>query len=117
MKSHSTASARLPDFVEPMKAKLVEDMQPGNWITGSLLSSFTVPSQRSRRGAKRYSGRKQRRSMRPAGPYSPGGVLMLAINRLERFGVSRSTLYRNAAGSESPKMLMMYAQSVSTSSM
>src|ERR1700732_3235861 len=58
MKSHSTASARLPDFVEPMKAKLVEGMQPGNWITGSLLSSFTVPSQRSRRGAKRYSGRK-----------------------------------------------------------
>ena len=50
------------------------------------------------------------RSMGPAGPYSPGGVLMLAINRLQRFGVSPSTLYRNAAGPESPKMLMMEAQ-------
>jgi bifunctional non-homologous end joining protein LigD len=25
-------SARLPDFVEPMKAKLVESIRPGNWI-------------------------------------------------------------------------------------
>src|ERR1700693_4853565 len=32
---------------------------------------------------------------------------MLAINTLQRFGVSRSTLYRNAAGPESPKMLMI----------
>ena len=29
----------------------------------------------------------------------------------DRFGVSRSTLYRNTAGPESPKMLMIYAQS------
>ena len=35
---------------------------------------------------------------------------MLAINRLQRFGVSPSTLYRNAAGPESPKMLMMGSQ-------
>jgi hypothetical protein len=49
------------------------------------------------------------RSMGPVGPYSRRGVLMLAINRLQRFGVSRSTLSRNAAGPESPKMLTLYA--------
>jgi hypothetical protein len=39
-------------------------------------------------------------------------------NFADRFGVSPSTLlYRNAAGPESPKMLMMYAQSESASSM
>jgi bifunctional non-homologous end joining protein LigD len=32
VKSRSAASARLPDFVEPMKAKLVDSMPPGNWI-------------------------------------------------------------------------------------
>jgi len=32
MKSHSTASARLPDFVEPMKAKLVASTPAGDWI-------------------------------------------------------------------------------------
>jgi hypothetical protein len=31
-------------------------------------------------------------------------------NFADRFGVSRSTLYRNAAGPESPKMLMMESQ-------
>jgi hypothetical protein len=50
----------------------------------------------------------------------PGGRLGMTSNRGEktpeanfadRFGVSRSTLYRNTAGLESPKMLMMYAQS------
>ena len=30
--------------------------------------------------------------MGTAGPYSLGGVLVLAINRLQRFGVSPSTL-------------------------
>jgi bifunctional non-homologous end joining protein LigD len=32
VKSRSAASARLPDFVEPMKAKLVDSMRPGDWI-------------------------------------------------------------------------------------
>jgi bifunctional non-homologous end joining protein LigD len=32
VKLHSVASARLPDFVEPMKAKLVDSMRPGDWI-------------------------------------------------------------------------------------
>jgi ATP-dependent DNA ligase len=31
-KLHSVASARLPDFVEPMKAKLVASMPAGDWI-------------------------------------------------------------------------------------
>ena len=31
-KTLSAASARLPDFVEPMKAKLVDSVQPGDWI-------------------------------------------------------------------------------------
>src|SRR5260370_20842652 len=29
---HSAASVRLPDFVEPMQAKLVDSMRPGDWI-------------------------------------------------------------------------------------
>jgi bifunctional non-homologous end joining protein LigD len=32
MKSRSSTSARLPDFVEPMKAKLVGSMPSGDWI-------------------------------------------------------------------------------------
>ena len=32
MKSRSAVSARLPDFVEPMKAKLVDSIRPGDWI-------------------------------------------------------------------------------------
>jgi bifunctional non-homologous end joining protein LigD len=32
MKSRSSTSARLPDFVEPMKAKLVDSMPSGDWI-------------------------------------------------------------------------------------
>jgi bifunctional non-homologous end joining protein LigD len=32
VKSNSATSARLPDFVEPMKAKLVGSMPPGDWI-------------------------------------------------------------------------------------
>ena len=32
VKSKPAASARLPDFVEPMKAKLVDAMPSGNWI-------------------------------------------------------------------------------------
>ena len=32
LKSRSAASARLPDFVEPMKAKLVDALPAGNWI-------------------------------------------------------------------------------------
>jgi bifunctional non-homologous end joining protein LigD len=32
VKSRSAAGARLPDFVEPMKAKLVGGILPGNWI-------------------------------------------------------------------------------------
>jgi bifunctional non-homologous end joining protein LigD len=32
MKSHSVASARLPDFVEPMQAKFVDSMRAGDWI-------------------------------------------------------------------------------------
>ncbi len=32
MKSHSATSRRLPDFVEPMKAKLVDSIRPGDWI-------------------------------------------------------------------------------------
>ena len=31
-KARSAAPARLPDFVEPMKAKLVGSMRPGKWI-------------------------------------------------------------------------------------
>ena len=31
MKSHSAAPARLPEFVEPMQAKLVHSMRPGDW--------------------------------------------------------------------------------------
>jgi bifunctional non-homologous end joining protein LigD len=32
VKSRSPTPARLPDFVEPMKAKLVDSMPPGDWI-------------------------------------------------------------------------------------
>ena len=32
MKSRPAASSRLPDFVEPMKAKLVGSMPSGDWI-------------------------------------------------------------------------------------
>jgi hypothetical protein len=32
VKSRSAASARLPDFVEPMKAKLVDSIRPGDWL-------------------------------------------------------------------------------------
>jgi bifunctional non-homologous end joining protein LigD len=32
VKSRSAASAQLPDFVEPMKAKLVDSIRPGDWI-------------------------------------------------------------------------------------
>jgi ATP-dependent DNA ligase len=32
VKSRSATSARLPDFVEPMKAKLVDSMPTGDWI-------------------------------------------------------------------------------------
>jgi hypothetical protein len=32
VKSRSTATARLPEFVEPMKAKLVNSMPSGDWI-------------------------------------------------------------------------------------
>ena len=32
MKSRSAASARLPNFVEPMKAKLIDSIQPAEWI-------------------------------------------------------------------------------------
>jgi bifunctional non-homologous end joining protein LigD len=32
VKPRSATSARLPDFVEPMKAKLVDSMPLGNWI-------------------------------------------------------------------------------------
>jgi bifunctional non-homologous end joining protein LigD len=32
VKLHLAASPRLPDFVEPMKAKLVDSMRPGDWI-------------------------------------------------------------------------------------
>ena len=32
VKPRSVASARLPDFVEPMKAKLVASMPSGDWI-------------------------------------------------------------------------------------
>jgi bifunctional non-homologous end joining protein LigD len=32
VKFHSAAPARLPDFVEPMQAKLVGSMPPGDWI-------------------------------------------------------------------------------------
>ena len=32
VKASSAISARLPDFVEPMKAKLVDSMRSGDWI-------------------------------------------------------------------------------------
>jgi hypothetical protein len=32
VKKRSVASARLPDFVEPMQAKLVDCMRSGDWI-------------------------------------------------------------------------------------
>jgi hypothetical protein len=32
VKSDSGAPSRLPDFVEPMKAKLVDSIRPGDWI-------------------------------------------------------------------------------------
>ena len=32
MKMRSDASSRLPDFLEPMQAKLVDSMRPGDWI-------------------------------------------------------------------------------------
>jgi len=32
MKSRSSTSARLPDFVEPMKAKLVDSVPSDDWI-------------------------------------------------------------------------------------
>lgn len=32
MKSHSAASAPLPDFVKPMQAKPVDSMRPEDWI-------------------------------------------------------------------------------------
>ena len=42
---------------------------------------------------------------------SYGGEKAREANFADRFGVSRSTLHRNAAGPESPKMLMMESQS------
>jgi len=47
---------------------------------------------------------------RTPGKTSDGGEKTREANFADRFGVSRSTLYRNAAGSESPKMLMMGSQ-------
>jgi ATP-dependent DNA ligase len=32
VKPRSATPIRLPDFVEPMKAKLVDSMRPGDWI-------------------------------------------------------------------------------------
>jgi bifunctional non-homologous end joining protein LigD len=32
VKPRSTTSVRLPDFVEPMKAKLVDSIPKGDWI-------------------------------------------------------------------------------------
>jgi bifunctional non-homologous end joining protein LigD len=32
VKANSAISARLPEFVEPMQAKLVDSMRPGDWI-------------------------------------------------------------------------------------
>jgi bifunctional non-homologous end joining protein LigD len=32
VKTHSAAPARLPEFIEPMRAKLVGSMPPGDWI-------------------------------------------------------------------------------------
>ena len=32
MKTRSDASSRLPDFLEPMQAKLVDSIRPGDWI-------------------------------------------------------------------------------------
>ena len=54
----------------------------------------------------------------PPGVTSDGCEKTREANFADRFGVSRSTLYRNAAGRvpESPKMLMMYTQSESASS-
>ncbi len=46
---------------------------------------------------------------RPPGVTSYRGEKTREANFADRFGVSRSTLYRNAAGPESPKMLMLYA--------
>jgi hypothetical protein len=53
----------------------------------------------------------------PPGVTFDRGEKTREANFADRFGVSRSTLYRNAAGPESPKMLMMYTQSESASSM
>ena len=46
----------------------------------------------------------------PLGVTSDRGEKIREANFADRFGVSRSTLYRNAAGPESPKMLMMGSQ-------
>jgi bifunctional non-homologous end joining protein LigD len=32
VKPHSATSVRPPEFIEPMKAKLVDSMPPGDWI-------------------------------------------------------------------------------------
>ena len=53
----------------------------------------------------------------PPGVTSDRGEKTCEANFADGFGVSPSTLYRNAAGPESPKMLMMYTQSESASSM
>src|SRR6266849_4351543 len=37
---HSAASVRLPDFVEPMQAKLVDSMRPGDWIYEIKLDGY-----------------------------------------------------------------------------
>jgi hypothetical protein len=112
------ASAFLPDGCVPKAAdggtktfdRLVPNPERFRQSIDEISRFFhgsVAKEQRSRRGAKDILGESIWRSMGPAGPYSPRGVLMLAINRLQRFGVSPSTLYRNAAGPESPKMLMM----------
>ena len=53
----------------------------------------------------------------PPGVTFDRGEKTREANFADRFGVSPSTLYRSAAGPESPMMLMLYAQSESASSM
>jgi bifunctional non-homologous end joining protein LigD len=40
VKSHSAAPARLAEFVEPMQAKLVHSMRPGDWIYEIKLDGY-----------------------------------------------------------------------------
>jgi bifunctional non-homologous end joining protein LigD len=52
VKSRSTASARLPEFDEPMKTELVDSMRPGDWIYEVKFEGYPALALRSGSGTR-----------------------------------------------------------------